>query len=1227
MNLEEALKIADAVVFAKTGKHLNDVQSAIVQGTWQGQTYDDIAKSHNRSPEYLKQDVGFKLWRLLTQALGKTVRKKNFRTVMELLSDEEKAIWMAPGGNKLDADLNADVVLSIDAIPPSNPSPSPCIRDLAEAPDVSMFYGREEELTQLDRWIVGEGCRMVALLGMGGVGKTSLAAKLARRVGDRFDCIVWRSLRQAPLLTELLDDLIDVFSGNESSNLAEELDAQISQFLEYFRASRCLLVLDNFESLLQRGTRVGSYRSGYENYGDFLRQLGETRHQSCSILTSREKPKEIVFLEGGMLPVRSQVVRGLPERDARELLKAKGFTQSTAVWNSIVDRYGGNPLALKIVTTHIRDVFSSNAAEFLAEIEPGGAVFGDLSDFLEQQIDRLTDLEREIADWLAVNFQPISIAQLKEDLVLPATAHEVLETVESLIRRSVLELHGGKFSQPPIVMDYLRSRFIERIVEEILSEKLSISISHAIVKAQAEDYIRNRQIREILHPIAQKILARCSSRIELEEKFARLLEKLRGELGNPPGYAGGNLMNLGHYFQFDLTRYDFSHLKIWQAYLQDASLQNTNFTGADLSKSVFAKPLGDSIVVALGGNGLLATGDEDGKILLWQVADGQLRLCCQGQTSRVRSIAFNPQGTRLASGGDDFTVYLWDADTGECLNTWWEHTDTVHCLEFSADGATLASGSDDSTVRLWNVNSGQCLRVFPSQSRGVRSIAWSADDRTLASAGEDPIVQLWDVAADRCRKTVDLSAFSGEIHRLWAVAFVGDLPEERCLAAASDDRSVQLWDLETGECVSTLIDRDSISAVAFSPDGQFFGFADDLTATVRRTNGDEVKTLSGFKSPVTSLALSNDPRAEMPWERQILATGSMERVVQVWDATEGQRLRLLKGHKHHIDSFALSGDAGTLAIGSDNHTIELWDAVSGGVRKTLSGHRDWVGALAFSPDGRLLVSGSDDGMVKMWDVEMGSCLKTWDNLSGRIQAVVFSPDGTIVASADDQATTLWSVETGQHLHTLVGHERRVGSVAFSADGRFLASGSYDRAVKLWDVETGHCLQTLSRHSDRINTLSFSADGSRLASGSYDGMVKLWDVATGECQKTQIVPNDGEVSYPLYALTFRANGQLLLCSSSDDSQGECLQLWDGVTGECLDVFCDLDSPIWSAQLSADGSTLVGGYGRSIGLWDTQTGTLRQTLRTDKPYHGMKIAGMTGVSAATIETLKLLGAIDF
>lgn len=1200
VNLEEALKIADAVVSAKTGRPLSNVQSAVLQGSWDDRTYWEIADDYHCSPAYLKQDVGPKLWKVLTKELGQKVGKKNFRTVMALLSADQKAKWIAPSLTPIEPDV------------PVKPPPEAPIRDLADAPDISLFYGREAELAQLECWIGGEGCRVVALLGMGGAGKTSLAAKLVQQVDGCFDCIVWRSLRHAPLLTELLADTLEGLSGNAESDGSDELDAQISQLLDYFRTSRCLLILDGIESILQGGNRAGAYRSRYENYGELFRQLGETRHRSCTLLTSREKPKEIGVLEGGTLPARSLSVRGLPESDALSLIQAKGFADADTAWKSIVRRYGGNPMALKIVTTHIRDIFSSHAAEFLAEIESGGAVFGDLRDSIEQQFDRLTDLEREAIDWFAINLQPISLPQLKADFVLPG--HELLETVESLVRRSLLEGEGGKFSPPSMAIDYLLHQFIDCLVEEILSERLSKFVSHAIVKAQTDDEIRERQIREILHPIAAKLLAHSSSPEELQEKFARLFDQLRTEFGNPPGYAGANLIHLCHYFQFDLTRFNFSHLKIWQAYLQDASLQKTDFTGADLSRSVFAKPLGDAIVVALTDNGLLATGDEDGKIWLWHVADGQLSLGCQNRTRRVRSLAFNPQGTRLASGGDDGIVYLWDAATGECLNAGWEHEDTVNCLGFSPDGDTLASGSDDGTVRLWNVNSGQFLHVLSGHLDGVRSIAWSADGRTLASAGNDLAVRLWDAATGQCRRTVDWSAVSGEIHHLWAVAFAGGA-EERCLAAASDDRSVQVWDLEAGSsCFALPLERSSLSAVAFSPDGRFFGFADDLAVTVRQIDGETVRTLSGFKSSIASLAFGFEASAERP----ILAAGSLERAVRVWDVVEGRQLRTLKGHKHQIDSFALSDDARVLAIGTDRHSIELWDAVSLELSNTFSGHRDWVRALALSADGRWLVSGSDDGAVKVWDVATGTCRHAWEEVGGRIQAVAFGGDGRFVASADDFAVTLWSVATGQCLHRLEGHDRRVGSIVFSRDGRMLASGSYDRAVKIWDAATGDCWQTLSGHDDRIHALSFSADGRRLASGSYDRTVKIWDVATGECQKTWVAPGD-----LLDTLTFAPDGRLLACSSHDDATW---QLWDSETGECLHVLSKSTPSLWSARLSADGTTLVGAYSRAIEVWDAATGTRRQTLRTDKPYYGMKISGITGVSPAAIETLKLLGAIE-
>jgi len=225
---------------------------------------------------------------------------------------------------------------------------------------------------------------------MGGIGKTALAAKLAQMLQSGFEYLIWRSLGNAPPPEEILAELIQFLSnqhppllrGGEGGVLPTNLDGRILRLLNYLRSSRCLLVLDNAESILQAGdslrdsyansngvaslTRTGRYQDGYQGYGQLLKCIGETHHNSAVVLTSREKPQGITELEGETLPVRCLQLKGLPEAEGRKIFSAKGyFTGSENELNSVIPHYGGNPLALKIVASAVRDYFDSNLSNFL----------------------------------------------------------------------------------------------------------------------------------------------------------------------------------------------------------------------------------------------------------------------------------------------------------------------------------------------------------------------------------------------------------------------------------------------------------------------------------------------------------------------------------------------------------------------------------------------------------------------------------------------------------------------------------------------------------------------------------------------------------------------------------------------------------------------------------------------------------------------------------------------
>ena len=1079
--------------------------------------------------------------------------------------------------------------------------------DWGEAPNAERLYGREQELGELASWVVNDRCRVVAVLGTGGIGKTALAARLVEQVKDKFAYVLWRELKNAPPLKGILKNCVQFFSDQQRIDLPADVDGQIAILLKYLREHRCLLVLDNMETILRASNRAGQYRKGYEGYGRLIQLVGEGKHQSCLLLTSREKPKVIANLEGEALPVRSCRIEGLRPSDGREILRVKELHGSEEIRNALVDRYIGNPLALKLVSQYIREVFDGDIAGFL---KSGRLIFSDIREVLDQQFERLSELEQETMYWLAIEREAVPLDGLQENIIRPVSKEELKEelreALRSLQRRYLVEKSATGVTLQNVIMEYVTDRLVDQVCEEIANEKLALFTSHPLVKAQAKDYVRKSQERLILAPVAQRLLG-IFGKENSQKKLKNILANLREAHPQESNYAVGNILNLLVQLGCDFGGYDFSHLVIRQAYLQGVALHDVNFMHADLKTSVFTDTFGGILSVAFSPDSkLLAGGTASGEIRLWNVADGTPFCTCPGRSGSVRSVSFSPNGRIIASGSDDQVVRLWNASTGQCLKTLRGHHGLLQSTAFSPDGSLLASCGGDQAVLLWDVNTGEGLKALRGHSSWVGSVSFSPNEGIIASGSGDKTIRLWDVSTGQCLNT--LQGHSGGVR---SIAFS---PDGSLIASGGDDQTMRLWDVRTGDCLKIVQEHTHwVRSIDFSPDGSLIASGSD-DQTVRLWDVSTVrclKILQGYSSWVGTIDFSPDG--------SLIASGSDDQTVRLWDVNTGHCLKTLQGYGSWVGTVAFSPDGSLIANGSNDQTVRLWDVRTGESLKTLRGHTNWVGSVAFSPDGRTIASGSDDRTIRLWNTSTGECLKILQGYKSWVGSVVFSPNGKIIASgSDDQTVELWDVSTGRSLKTLHGHNDWVGSVSFSPNGRTIASGSDDQTVRLWDVSTGRCLNILGGHSGWVGTVAFSPDGTLIVSSGSDQTVRLWDVSTGEC--LNILRGHNAL---VMSVSFSPDGKVFASGSGDQT----VRLWDVSTGQCVNILRGHSGGIQSIAFSPNGRTIVSNSNDgTVKLWDVQMGGCVKTLMSDRLYERMNITGVIGLTEAQKATLKALGAVE-
>lgn len=454
MDVQETLHFVDELLFEKEKRHLNDLETKIIQGLLEGKTYPEIAKNARNTEDqengYNSNHIGEvsrKLYQLLSESLGETINKYNFAWRIEsainskIVDHGTMYVFECDSlSKKSSLEKNVqEVAIKQDKI----------YHDLTFAPTLVNFFAREKELEILQDLLLHKNTKLVSVLGLKGVGKMHLVKKFIDLNKGEFQVMIWENFKYSQSLDLLLDKLLQVFKSDIKANINDKL----RQLLTYLAQKRCLFILDEFHEIFASGKLAGHYQAEYQNYQDFLKLITKAEHQSSFILISDEKCDEMHCLDQELYPIQCLELKGL---DNIEILRSMGLKDED-YWLKLVQLYEGNLSYLKDIGILIQDNYEGYVSEFLEDENIFITV--KMQESLTKIFERLSSIEKQIILALSQQEKPISRNELKSNLDLSAT--DFIKGLQSLQRRYLLTKIQGEetlFNLSPIFKKFINDQ-------------------------------------------------------------------------------------------------------------------------------------------------------------------------------------------------------------------------------------------------------------------------------------------------------------------------------------------------------------------------------------------------------------------------------------------------------------------------------------------------------------------------------------------------------------------------------------------------------------------------------------------------------------------------------------------------------------------------------------------------------------------------------------------------
>ncbi|MBC7821862.1 MAG: hypothetical protein IAG10_33665 [Planctomycetaceae bacterium] len=572
------------------------------------------------------------------------------------------------------------------------------------------------------------------------------------------------------------------------------------------------------------------------------------------------------------------------------------------------------------------------------------------------------------------------------------------------------------------------------------------------------------------------------------------------------------------------------------------------------------------------------------------------RLSEWAHDAAVQSVAANADARWATTGDESGRIRIWEISTGKTMQSFAAHQAAVTGIIFSPDATTLFSCGRDKTLRAWNVANGGPVGKAVETSSPIQAMTLVNKGEWLVTGGEDGIARVWEAkaireASDAVKPLQEIKAHSRAITSL--AALPGTANE---FLSGGTDGLVRRWQAETGKQLSELKNDGPVVALAISPDGRRIAAAGANVVTLWSDDGKPITQLKDdprlaakiarmdAEITFTKAAISHAQQDLKSYEGLIRISmvrtedvkKAEEELVKVQKTRDEKKAALEKvktengkvepAEKAVADAETAVTVAGTVierakaiaertakeladaerAVVAREELLKQQEAAKEAAVTAAKAASPTIRSLAFTADSRRLAVGCESGVIHFFDAEAGSWSESQADHQGAVRAICSTSEGKLVTGSADRRALVWNASSQWRLERVIGGSNqpevladRVLTLDFSRDGQWLTTGggvpSRSGELKIWNAADGRLIREIKEaHSETVFAVRFSPDGKQLASAAGDRLIKIFDAQSGET----IHRMAGHTGHVL-GLSWKADGKMLISGGSDN----VLKLWD------------------------------------------------------------------------------------